>query len=136
MSSPERRFQVIRTATSAQKNSTGSKKSTKFDKSAVYTGTPERAARKAFTNLCGSKGIKGRCALNVTVQDVGKGKTPLTYQNGKPKVHSYSLRRVKLSTPVKLEVNGKAWEHKYKVVTRSTPDVCTKNSKLRRCRPS
>lgn len=130
----KRRFVVIHAAKSAQKNATGKKQSTTFDKNSVYTGTPGRAARKAFTNICSSKSIKGRCALNVTVQEVGKGKKPLMYENGKPKVHSYSLRREKLKTPIKLQANGSKWSLEYKTVSRSTPNVCFKDSKLRRCK--
>jgi len=133
MSSYDRRFQVVSVAKAAQKNATGKKQLTKYDKDAVYHGTPERAARKAFTHLCKGKQIKGRCTLNVSVQEIGRGKTPLVYQDGKQKIFSYSLRRQKLENPKVINKDGTNVTFKYQTVARSTSNVCTKNSKLRRC---
>ena len=100
----ERRFVVV----DVVKNAQGSNKKTKFNEDAVYTGTPGGAAKKAFSRLCRSKtgkmkkSIHGRCALTVTVQEVGDRKKPLEYKDGKLKQHSYKLRRVKLADPIKL----------------------------------
>jgi hypothetical protein len=129
-----RRFVIVNVAKSAQKNDTGKKKSTSYNKNSVYTGTPAGAAKKAFTNLCRSKSIKGRCTLNITVQEVGKGKQALMHKNGNPKVHSYSLKREKLKVPIELQAQGKSWLLKYRTVSRTTPNVCTLNSKIRRCK--
>jgi hypothetical protein len=129
-----RRFQVVDVSKSAQKNKTGSKSKTSYDVSSLYSGTPERAARKAFSTLCTNKKIKGRCTLNVTVQEVGPGKVPLMYKNGSPKQFTYSLRRQKLLTPKTVDRNGTQVSYKYETVVRSTSNICTKNSKLRRCK--
>jgi len=100
----ERRFVVV----DVIKNAQGSNKKTKFNKDAVYTGTPGRAAEKAFSRLCRTKtgkmkkSIHGRCALTVTVQEVGDRKKALEYKDGKMKQHSYKLRRVKKAKPIEL----------------------------------
>lgn len=134
MSAQNRRFQVINASKSAQKNDSGKKIKTSYDEEKIYSGTPERAARKAFSKLCHGKQIKGRCTLNITVQEVGPGKRPLIYQNGAPKQFTYSLRRQKLSTPKVVDRDGTKVSYKYETVVRSTPNVCSKNSKLRRCK--
>ena len=134
MSAQNRRFQVINASKSAQKNESGKKSKTTYDAEKLYSGTPERAARKAFTSLCKSKAIKGRCTLNITVQEVGQGKKPLMYQSGQPKQFTYSLRRQKLKTPKVVDRDGVDVSYQYETVVRSTPNVCTRNSKLRRCK--
>jgi len=134
MSVQNRRFQVINASKSAQKNDSGKKVKTSYDEEKFYSGTPERAARKAFSKLCGDKKIKGRCTLNITVQEIGPGKRPLMYQNGAPKQFTYSLRRQKYSTPKVVDRDGTQVSYLYETVVRSTPNVCTKSSKLRRCK--
>lgn len=129
-----RRFRISKVVKSAQKNNTGKQEKTTFDPKKIYTGTPERAARKAFTDLCKSKAVKGQCTLNVTVEELGPRKVPLTRSDGSPKEKTYSLRRVKLDVPIEREVNGAKWELKYKTEARSTSDVCKLGTKLRRCK--
>lgn len=134
MSAQNRKFQVINASKSAQKNNSGKKVKTSYKEDKIYSGTPERAARKAFSKLCGDKQIKGRCTLNITVQEIGPGKNPLMYQSGAPKQFTYSLRRQKLLTPKVVDRDGTKVSYKYETVVRSTPNVCTRNSKLRRCK--
>ena len=54
--------------------------------------TPANAARKAFTELCRTKRIRGVCTLIVTIRE--------TTKNSKHKMFSYKLKRNKLSTPM------------------------------------
>jgi hypothetical protein len=132
--SEKRRFQIVSAHKSAQKNEKGKVK-TAHKNTSVYTGTkPGGAAKKAFTNLCSAKKIRGACALNVTIQEVGNQKVPLTYKNGSLKEFSYSLRRSKLAKPIELESDGKKWKIRYKTVLRKTPNVCAKGSSPRRCK--
>lgn len=117
----ERRFQITNVRKSAQKNITGKKKTTTFSKEAVYTGNPQQAAKKAFSNLCRGKSIRGQCAINVTIQEIGPGKKPLTYKtSGNVKEHSYSFRRKKLKEPKVIEFDGKKVVFKYDTVVRKT----------------
>tara|TARA_B100001094_G_scaffold324240_1_gene376524 strand:- start:2931 stop:3329 length:399 start_codon:yes stop_codon:yes gene_type:complete len=112
-----RRFVVVE----AVKNAQGGK-NTQFNSDAVYTGTPGAAAKKAFSRLCRpktgkmKKAIRGRCALTVTVQEIGEWKKPLMYQDGTPKQHTYKLRRVKLDKPIKLP---SGYEIKYNITSKS-----------------
>uniref|UniRef100_A0A6C0F5H4 Uncharacterized protein n=1 Tax=viral metagenome TaxID=1070528 RepID=A0A6C0F5H4_9ZZZZ len=129
----ERYFVVTNVRKSAQKKK-GVKESTKFDKTATYKGTHERAARKAFSSLCNTKKISGRCALNITVKEVDRKKDPVTYADGRIKEKTYSLRRQKLKTPIEIERGGKLVTYEWKTVSRKTRNVCTKKSKLRRCK--
>ena len=57
-----------------------------------YTGTPERAAKKAFSQLNRQKAIKGSVIITVRETTQGSAKA----------VHSYRLQRVKLTKPIKL----------------------------------
>ena len=44
------------------------------------------------------------------------------------------VRREKLSKPKEIERGSETYTVHYNVVSRSTPDICTKNSKLQRCK--
>ena len=100
-----RQFVVTRAQLTGQKG-----KDTKFPKNKTYAGkSPVSAARKAFTNLCKSKSIHGRCSMNVTVKEikatpsgspsVSKGKvTPLDTD----KQHTYRMKRRKVNKQVPL----------------------------------
>jgi|APSaa5957512535_1039671.scaffolds.fasta_scaffold134710_3 hypothetical protein len=70
--------------------------STKFNVDARYksdkTGSPMPAARKAFSQLCRVKNIKGRCAFYLTIQE--------TTQGSDKKQYTYKLIRVKLAEPI------------------------------------
>jgi hypothetical protein len=54
--------------------------------------TPANAARKAFTELCRTKRIRGICTLIVTIRE--------TTKNSKHKIFTYKLKRNKLSKPM------------------------------------
>ena len=54
--------------------------------------SPDGAAKKAFTEYCRTKRIKGVCALVVTLKETTKGSSGKTY--------TYKLNRVKLAEPV------------------------------------
>ena len=117
----KRRFQITNVRKSAQKNASGNPKKTAFSSDAVYTGNTQAAAKKAFTNLCRKKGIKGQCAINVTIQEVGAGKKPLMYKtSGKVKEHSYSFRRTLKKEPLVVNFNGKKVTYKYNTKVRKT----------------
>lgn len=68
---------------------------TKFsrkDYTGTYTGNqPVAAAKKAFTNLCSVKKIRGKCTLLVTVRE--------TTQGSAGKAWSYKVKRDKLDQP-------------------------------------
>ena len=55
---------------------------------------PAEAARKAFSDLCRTKNIRGVCTLYVTMRDTTKGGK----NNGKE--YTYKLQRVKLAKPM------------------------------------
>ena len=81
----------VRTFAVSQVNRQGDCK-TKF-KPGRYTGrTPAGAARKAFSELCRAKSIKGVCTLTVTVRE--------TTQGSNKKEFSYKLNRHKLDKPL------------------------------------
>jgi hypothetical protein len=69
---------------------------TKFNVDARYksdkTGSPMPAARKAFSQLCRVKNIRGRCAFYLTIQE--------TTQGSDKKQYTYKLIRVKLAEPI------------------------------------
>jgi len=56
--------------------------------------TPAEAARKAFSDLCRIKRIRGICTLFVTMRDTTKGGK----KNGK--LYTYKLQRQKLAKPM------------------------------------
>ena len=67
--------------------------STKIRKNTTYTGTPMSAAKKAFTELCRVKSIRGVCTLYVVIREKTAG--------SKKKIYSYFLKRSKLKNPIK-----------------------------------
>ena len=64
---------------------------TKHDVDGRYSGTPSRAASKAFTKLCARKKIRGVCTLYVIVQETTQGSTK--------KVKCYRCSRRKIKNP-------------------------------------
>ena len=78
-----------------------------------YHGTPDRAAKKAFRQLCKIKKIKGQCAMLVTVREMTQGSDK--------REHTYKLRRVKLDKPlvlpngIKIEYNTECEAYKHKM---------------------
>lgn len=56
--------------------------------------TPAEAARKAFSELCRVKAIRGICTLYVTMRDTTTG------GRNKGKVYSYKVQRQKLAKPM------------------------------------
>lgn len=88
----ERYFMVTKVTKSSQKENT------KFDKTRKYTGTPNLAARKAMTHVCGriGKKVKGRCTMTISVQEVKSTGTPIMDAQGLPIIYKYKLKRVLL----------------------------------------
>lgn len=69
---------------------------TKFGSGGLYRSrTPAAAAKKAFTELCRIKKIRGICTLFITVKE--------TTRNSKNKQYTYKLNRHKLKTPLILQ---------------------------------
>jgi hypothetical protein len=71
--------------------------------------TPSEAARKAFSDLCRIKRIRGVCTLFVTIKDTTKG--------GKKygKLYTYKLQRQKLAKPmIMLEGTDREFVIEYK----------------------
>lgn len=112
----------------------------KFDKTRKFTGTPDRAAKKAMTYLCGheSKKIKGRCTLTITVQEV-KPKMidgidvlePVFDSRGIPKLYKYKLKRSVKKDAIPIEFNDTEIIFKYDVkVLESFGRVLPKNIKI------
>ena len=74
---------------------------------------PADAARKAFTELCRIKKIRGICTLFVTMKETTKG------SKNKGKLYTYKLQRNKLAKPmIMLEGTDKEFviEYKSKIV--------------------
>ena len=96
---------------------------TKFNKNGRYFGSePVRAAKKAFTQLCRDKKIRGACAFNVEIAE--------TTVNSKKKHFMYHARRVKLDTPRVLDKNGTKVTYKYDQHIKSIKSMPTKCSTL------
>jgi hypothetical protein len=112
-----RKFLVVSAKKYGQKG-----KNTKFSDKSQYSGTPERAARKAFSNICRSKKIFGQCSLNIHVQEVETTKkgTPKTSKGVRVpigKVMKYRLKRVK--DPVNIMRNDVNVHYDYSVKSKS-----------------
>ena len=75
---------------------------TKFNAGRYLNKNPVGAARKAFTEFCRTKRIKGVCTLIITVRETTSG------SNGK--LYSYKLNRRKLKEPIILQ-EGKTGEY-------------------------
>ena len=69
---------------------------TKFNVDSRLSGTPQRAASKAFNRLCTLKRVKGGCALYVTVKETTRGSAN--------KEHTYKCLRKKLDKPIKIKL--------------------------------
>lgn len=71
---------------------------TKFNANGRYSsdksGTPLPAAKKAFSELCRVKNIRGQCTFFVTIEE--------SFRGSNNKQFSYMLKRVKLSNPLSL----------------------------------
>ena len=65
---------------------------TKFHGGKYVSRTASGAARKAFSELCRIKAMRGQCTLNVSIKE--------TTQGSKKKVYTYKLKRYKLAKPV------------------------------------
>ena len=87
---------------------------TKFRGGRYVNRTPAQAARKAFSELCRRKKVKGVCTLNILVKE--------TTQGSKHKVYSYKLNRKKLAKPVVLKSNnGGEYKIEYTTVIKTAP---------------
>ena len=65
---------------------------TKFHGGKYISKSPMNAAKKAFSELCRVKDIRGVCTLNVSIQE--------TTQGSNNKVYTYRLHRKKLKNPI------------------------------------
>ena len=65
---------------------------TKFKEGRYISSSPFGAAKKAFSELCRVKNIKGVCTFIITIQETTEGSNK--------KKFSYKLNRKKLSTPI------------------------------------
>jgi hypothetical protein len=71
--------------------------------------TPASAAKKAATQICRESKIKGRCALDVTIQETTRGSSHKTYK--------YTVKRIK--DPVTVERNGVEITYQYRTVVKA-----------------
>ena len=81
--------------------------------------TPAGAARKAFTELCRIKRIRGVCTLLITIQETTNGSAC--------KVFTYKLNRIKLKKPlIRLEGTNNEFVIEYETNIKSTdiPEDC------------
>ena len=92
-----------------------------------YIGrTPAGAARKAFSELCRVKRIRGICTLFVTIKE--------TTQGSARKQYTYKLNRRKLKTPlIMMEGTDKEFVIEYGVTAKSAsaPRDCRKPGQTR-----
>ena len=100
--------------------------STKFNVDARYksdkTGSPMPAARKAFSQLCRVKNIKGRCAFYLTIQE--------TTQGSDKKQYTYKLIRVKLAEPILIGEGDAQRKIEYKTEAKSmSPEEVSRDCK-------
>ena len=92
---------------------------TKFNEDSRLSGTPQRAASKAFNRLCNLKRVKGGCALYITVKETTRGSAN--------KEHTYKCLRKKLDKPI--ELKDRVYEYKpVCLAVKSTPH-CAKSHK-------
>lgn len=102
---------------------------TKFknkDYSGVYVSSnPAGAAKKALTQLCRVKNIKGQCSLFLTMRE--------TTQGSKKKAKTYKVSREKLKNPIELKGRVIEYQNKSKSV-KSVPKGkgCSKSSGKKR----
>lgn len=64
---------------------------TKFKPGRYFGRDPATAAKKAFSQLCRLKRIKGQCTLNIAIAETTVG--------SKHKIYPYKAKRVKLPNP-------------------------------------
>ena len=92
---------------------------TKMLKTKGYGGrfinrTPAEAAKKAFSDLCRTKNIRGICTLYVSIRDTTKG------NKNYGKEYSYKLQRQKLTKPmIMLEGTDNEYVIEYKPVIKA-----------------
>ena len=99
---------------------------TKFHGGRFVGRTPAGAARKAFTELCRLKKIRGVCTLSLAIQETTVGSNK--------KVHMYKLQRHKLKKPIVRSVGDKEWVIEYKSgikSIKSMPDSCRKTGQTK-----
>ena len=88
--------------------------------------TPAGAARKAFSEFCRTKRIRGVCTLVVTMKETTAGSSG--------KVFTYRLNRMKLKNPViRLEgtKNEYVIEYATKIKSMASPAACKKPGQTR-----
>jgi hypothetical protein len=88
--------------------------------------TPAGAARKAFSEFCRTKRIKGICTLLVTMRETTNGK--------RGKMYTYKLNRMKLRNPIiRLEGTPKEFVIAYssKIRSVSNPPDCQRPGQTR-----
>ena len=107
--------------------------STKFNSDGRYssdkTGTPLPAAKKAFSELCRVKKVRGQCTFYVTLEE--------SFRGSNKKQFTYMLKRVKLDEPVLLGSGDNSRVIEYKVVGKAmSPEeikmACSSNKKQSR----
>ena len=101
---------------------------TKFHGGKYVSKTPVQAARKAFTELCRVKRIRGVCTLVVSVQETTSGSSK--------KVFSYKLNRLKLKQPMIMQEGTDneyviEYETKVKALKGVVPTECKKKGQSR-----
>ena len=112
---------------------------TKF-KEGRYTKNHMSAAKKAFTNLCNHKNVKGQCSFYISVQETTQGsgkKVMVDDDNGKKamvvkKERHYKVVREKLKEPVVMfEGTDKEYKMLYqsKATSMKRLPPCTKGRK-------
>ena len=96
---------------------------TKFsnkDYSGVYVSrTPAGAGKKALTQLCRVKRIKGQCGLFISMRE--------TTQGSAKKIFHYKVTRVKLAKPV--ELAGRKIEYMNKIKKAKSMPACKQSRK-------
>ena len=88
--------------------------------------TPVGAARKAFSEFCRTKRIRGVCTLIVTIRE--------TTQGSSGKVYTYKLNRMKLKNPlIRLEGTNNEFviEYETKVKAVNSPVECKQPGQTR-----
>ena len=83
---------------------------TKFNGGRYISKTPVGAAKKAFSEFCRTKRIRGVCTLMVVVKETTRG--------GNHKIFAYKLHRHKLSKPLILQ-EGKPGEYVIEYTTQA-----------------
>ena len=98
--------------------------STKFKEGRYESMTPVGAAKKAFSQLCRVKRIRGVCTLIITVQE--------TTQGSSGKSFTYKLSRHKLKKPITL----KGATGSYKIEYETKAHKHSKTMKGKNCKKS